>query len=212
MEKETEQLEAINDIRRMMKESSRFLSLSGFSGVLAGVYALAGAWLANTAITHAEKVNGPGYTESPRAFSELVMQLLPICAGVLILSIGSAFYLSNRKARKNNHRLFDHTSKKLMWSMFVPLLIGGVLCFALLLHGGDHLLLISPAMLIFYGLALFSSSRHTVNDVKYLGYMEIILGLTAAFYPAHGLVFWALGFGVLHIIYGTIMWFKYDRN
>jgi hypothetical protein len=212
MKNETEQLEALKDIRKMMKESTRFLSLSGFSGILAGIYALTGAWVARNAIRHFEDSNDAGSIYSPREFSGLVMQLLPLCAGVLILSISSAFYLSSRKARKKNHKLFDHTSKKLLWTMFVPLACGGIVCFSLLLHGGEQLLLICPAMLIFYGLALFSSSRLTLHDVKYLGYLQIMLGLIACFYPKHGLLFWTLGFGVLHIIYGSIMWYKYDRT
>ena len=65
--------------------------------------------------------------------------------------------------------------------------------------------------LIFYGLALVNASKYTLTDIRYLGYCEIVLGLVNMFYIGKGLYFWAAGFGVLHIIYGAIMWCKYER-
>ena len=210
METEKEQLEALQDIRKMMKDSSRFLSLSGFSGVLAGVFAFIGAWLANNILSNNNGTYA-GLSTNSQLDNSTLSRLSLIGLSVLVLSISFAVLFSRRKALKNNHKLFDHTSKKLLWSMFVPLATGGIMCLALLLHGGEQLLLICPVMLIFYGLALFSSSRLTLHDVKYLGYMQIALGIAACFFPEHGLMFWTLGFGLLHIIYGSIMWYKYDR-
>lgn len=206
MENEKQQLEALQDIRKMMKESSKFLSLSGLSGVIAGVYALIGAWLGHTAIV--DFMNGPPQS----TYNALMVHLFIICAAVLVLSITTALIFSSRKAKKNGENLFDHTSKKLVWNMLVPLGAGGTFCLALLYHGGGFILMIPPAMLIFYGLALVSSSKFTLHDIKYLGYLEIALGIVACFKLDEGLIFWAVGFGILHIIYGTIMWFKYDRN
>lgn len=211
MENEKQQLEALQDIRKMMKESSKFLSLSGLSGVIAGVYALIGAYLGQTMInTFVSEYSNSG--RSHGNFQELLINCVLICVGVLGLSILTALLFSARKAKKNGERLFDHTSKKLVWNMMVPLGAGGLFCLALLYHGGELILMVGPAMLIFYGLALVSSSKFTLHDIKYLGYLEIVLGLASCFMLTHGLLFWALGFGVLHIIYGTIMWFKYDRN
>ncbi len=211
MKNENEQLEALQDIRKMMKESSRFLSLSGLSGILAGIYALAGAVAGRQLIKNFNSQYPRGTSGFTHDYQVLEFQILAICSLILILSVTTAFYMSGKKARKNGHKLLDHSSRKLLWSMAIPLLTGGIFCFALIMHGGDYILLVSPAMLIFYGLALVSSSRLTLNDVKYLGYMEILLGLLSCFYQGHGIMFWSLGFGVLHIIYGSIMWFKYDR-
>lgn len=211
MENEKQQLEALQDIRKMMKESSKFLSLSGLSGVFAGVYALIGAYLGYTIINNFNS----SYPRADRFcddYQKLLIQCMFICAAILGLSILTALVFSARKAKKNGEKLFDHTSKKLVWNMMVPLGAGGLFCISMLYHGGDHILLVGPAMLIFYGLALVSSSKFTVHDIKYLGYLEIALGIISSFWLLHGLLFWALGFGVLHIIYGTIMWFKYDRN
>jgi hypothetical protein len=212
MENEKEQLEALQDIRKMMKDSSRFLSLSGLSGVFAGVYALAGAGLGYMIIQDFNSGYPLGGELFAQEYQGLVTRILLTCIGVLGLSIATALYFSNIKAKKNNQRLFDHTSKKLLWSMAVPLAAGGIFCTSLIYHGNGLVLLVSPVMLIFYGLALISSSKFTLHDVKYLGYLEVLLGIAASFTLSYGLIFWALGFGVLHIIYGTIMWFKYDRT
>lgn len=212
MENEKQQLEALQDIRKMMKESSKFLSLSGLSGVIAGVYALIGAWLGHLAILDFIKGYPDQRTSNGRLDETLMLKIFLICLGVLSLSIITALIFSARKAKKNGEKLFDHTSKKLVWNMIVPLAAGGCFCFALLYHGGGFILLIPPAMLIFYGLALVSSSKFTLHDIKYLGYLEIALGIAACFKLDEGLIFWAIGFGILHIIYGSIMWFKYDRG
>lgn len=204
MKNESEQLEALKDIRRMMKESSRFLSLSGLSGVLAGVYALAGAaW----AYSLTEEQHG---TLSEDLSARLAGKLAAIACAVLGLSLATALYLSGRKARSNHHRLFDHTSRRLMMAMAVPLLCGGIFSLALLMHGGWPL--ISSTTLIFYGLALVSGSRYTLDDVRLLGYLQLLLGFAAAFWPRYGLLIWACGFGLLHIIYGSIMWYRHDRT
>lgn len=208
MKKEENQLEALHDIRKMMQESSKFLSLSGLSGIFAGCYALIGAYFARNFLSTYSATE----TTNEDHYSVLVLELLVTCVIVLGASIGTALVLSGKKARKNNQKLFDHTSKKLFWQMIVPLGAGGVFCLTLLYHSNGLVLLVSPVMLIFYGLALIASSKFTVHDIKYLGYFELLLGLLASLFLGHGLLFWALGFGVLHIIYGSIMWYKYDRN
>jgi hypothetical protein len=93
--------------------------------------------------------------------------------------------------------------------MATPLVTGGLLI--LILISRSYYGIITPATLIFYGLALVSASNFTFADVKYLGLLEIALGLIAACFPGYGLLFWAIGFGVLHIIYGSMMYLKYDR-
>lgn len=210
MKNTDQQLEVLHDIRKMMQDSSKFLSLSGLSGVFAGVYALVGAYFGT--LVMAEYVFGHLMEEeSEQAYQNLLLKICLICAGVLVLSIVTALFFSSRKAKRNGQKLFDHTSKKLLVNMLVPLFTGGLFCLALVLHGNGFVLMVSPAMLLFYGLALINSSKFTLHDIRYLGYLEVILGLIAAFLPGYGLLFWAIGFGVLHIVYGGIMWFKYDR-
>lgn len=209
-QEEVKHIEALNDIRNMMRKSSRFLSLSGFSGILAGFYALAGYFIANWYIRNvmlsSHRNNGEGAVSVFEDFAFFIV----LAGAVLLLSLTTAYIFSSRKARKNGNKLLDHTAWRLMWQMFVPLLAGGALSIALLMYG--FVAFIAPVMLCFYGTALFSASNFTYDDVKYLGITEIALGTICAFDLGNGLHYWAIGFGVLHIVYGGLMWWKYDRQ
>jgi len=211
MENQQQHLEALKDIRQLMKQSNRFLSLSGLSGIFAGVYALIGAYVGQVVITDfITDCRLANYSEEK--YNNLIVTCAFICAAVLSLSLLTAFIFSNRKAKKNGQKLFDHTAWQLLINMFIPLATGGVLCLAMLYHGDGFIVLVGPAMLIFYGLALVNGSKYTLHEIRYLGYMQIVLGILASFYLGYSLLFWAIGFGVLHIVYGTIMWLKYDRK
>ena len=209
MTKNQEQLEALQDIRQMMKQSTRFLSLSGLSGILAGIYALVGAYFGHEIIR--DYVTYYSHSDRTIYFATMFKCFL-ICVLILSASVITALIFSKRKANKNGEKLFDHTAIRLLINMLIPLSAGGIFCLALILRGFASLEFVSPCMLIFYGLALVNSSKYTLHDIRYLGFLEILLGLVASFYVSHGILFWALGFGVLHIIYGAIMWFKYDRK
>ena len=194
----------INSIRNLMERSTRFISLSGLSGVMAGIYALIGAGIAYKLIYVDEiKSDYMGY-------NDLTIQLFFIAFTVLLLSVGTGIWLTIRKAGRKGQSVWNQSSKLLLKNGAVPLLTGG--CFVLLLLLQGYFGIIAPGCLIFYGLALFAASQYTFGDVKWLGLCEIVLGLMAALLPGYGLFFWALGFGVLHILYGTVMHFKYDRE
>jgi hypothetical protein len=211
MENNEQHLEALKDIRQMMKQSNKFLSLSGLSGIFAGVYALIGTY-AGYMILRGYMLEMYDGGSARADYFQTMLYCALVCLAVLLLSIVTALIFSSRKAKRNGYKLFDHTALRLMLNMLIPLLAGGVFCLALLYHDGNFVGLVCPAMLIFYGLALVNGSKYTLNDIRYLGCVEILLGLAACFYMGYGLIFWALGFGVLHIIYGTYMWFKYDRK
>ena len=194
-------------IRTMMERSAKFLSLSGLSGVLAGIYALAGATAAYY-IVH--------YPISPlryRIYSinegDTIYKLILVALLVLVASISTGLWLSHKKARKAGTTLWSQTSQKLVVNLSIPLVSGGIFILIMLYTG--HFGLAAPACLIFYGLALINASVNTFDEVRYLGFSEIILGLISAIYPGYGLIFWALGFGVLHIVYGAIMYNRYDK-
>ncbi len=211
MEDQQQHLEALKDIRQMMKQSNRFLSLSGLTGVFAGIYALIGAYAGYTLIKDfIADCRLNDYTEVK--YNQMLLMCIVICALVLAMSLITALILSGRKAKKNGQKLFDHTAWQLLINMFIPLAAGGIFCIAMLFHGNGFVVLVGPAMLIFYGLALVNGSKYTLHDIRYLGCLEILLGILSSFFLNYSLLFWALGFGVLHIIYGTFMWFKYDRK
>ena len=114
-----------------------------------------------------------------------------------------------KKAKKKGVKSWDKTTQKLIINLFIPLFAGGILVIALYLNG--IIGLIAPTTLIFYGLGLINASYFTYRDIRYLGLLEVALGLMASFVVGYGLLIWAVGFGLLHIIYGTLMYFKYDK-
>ncbi len=197
----------IASIRNMMERSVKFISLSGISGVLAGVYALAGATIAYFMIY---------YPYSPFGFrfyyvneQSVILNLLIVAALVLILSIGTGYLLSSRKARKLGTSIWNKPSKQLLTDLLVPLMTGGL--FILILLSRGYFVVVASACLIFYGLSLIYASRNTYKEIQYLGFTEITLGLLSAILPGYGLIFWAIGFGVMHIVYGAVMHFRYDK-
>ncbi len=199
-------LEDLQEIKKLMNRSSKFLSLSGLSGVFAGVYALLGVFVADYLINEKIVVAVP-YT---RTQTYLLVQLLGLAFVILLLSIATAFIFSYRKAKRQKTKMWDETAKNLLFHFLLPLLTGGL--FALILISRQYYGLIAAITLIFYGLALVNSAKYTYGTILYLGISEIILGLLATAFPGYGLWFWALGFGVLHIFYGGIMYFKFDRK
>lgn len=207
--KEKEIRDELTSIRSLMERSSKFISLSGLSGVLAGVYALIGAgaawWIYKAGIS---TPNTTGFGSLANVI-DVFLDFIIIALVVLVASITTAIALSGRKARKNGQSVWGIASRSLIFYMGIPLLTGGAFILALLSNG--QLSLAVPAMLVFYGLSLLSASIFTFTMIRFLGLCEIILGLIAACLPGYGLLFWALGFGVLHIVYGSIMYFKYDK-
>lgn len=193
----------ISSIRNIMERSTRFISLSGLSGVMAGIYAMVGAYLAYKLLYMGDdSATRVGYDEVIRD------QLFLLAVVVLAFSISTGILLTVRKANRKGQSVWNQSSRSLLINGAIPLVTGGV--FVLILMSRGYFGVISSACLIFYGLALVSASQYTFGDVKWLGLLEIALGLAAAALPGWGLLFWAIGFGVLHIIYGTVMHFKYD--
>ena len=205
-------LKDLTEIKNMMNRSSRFISLSGLAGVFAGCYAIIGAIFAKMILSENNSVYNGDYDSysATNINSDLTLQLFLVAIAVLILAIGTAIFLTTRKARKNDQKIWDATSKRLLINFFAPLAAGGVFCLVLLQYG--IIGLIAPAMLIFYGLALIHGSKYTFADLKGLGYANVILGLIATQFIGFGIYFWAVGFGLFHIIYGIWMHNKYDRK
>lgn len=224
MNDQNEHLDALKDIRNIMERSSRFVSLNGLSGVFAGAFALCGALAANmyieqmkqqaTGDTMSSVRNGTAYydfalTPAGGLSMSFIQFFMLDAIIVLFLSVLVATLLTVRKAKKDGLKIWDNTAKRLFINMMIPLLSGGFFCLIMTWHGTVQY--VAPAMLIFYGLALINASKYTYEDIRYLGLLEIALGLLASVFIANGLLFWAIGFGVLHIVYGIVMYFKYER-
>ena len=213
MEKSKE-FKDLQEIKSLMERSSRFLSLSGLSGVSAGIIALIAAAIAYYLLDFGRiKYTTNFYLLRPmEEFSyqmDLLTNLLILAIATFVLALASAYYFSWRKAKKYNYSLWDHTAKRLLFQLFIPLIAGGV--FALILIDRNDGTLLAAVTLIFYGLALVNAGKYTLSEVQYLGISEIVLGLLAGIFTCWGLLFWAIGFGILHIIYGLVMYYRYER-
>ena len=203
MKKEKDYIQDIAEIRSMMERSSKFLSLAGWAGIMAGIYALAGAYVAYSVFDFNPQELSSGIS------AQGLKQMILLGLAILWLAIGSAVFLSSNKAKKKGEKVWNPTAKRLLLNMAVPLVAGGILLLVLIGHGLTGLL--APVSLIFYGLALFSAGRYTFREIKTLGLIQILLGLAASWFIGYGLLLWALGFGVFHIIYGILMHFNYER-
>jgi len=210
-----QQLEHLAEMRSLMERSTRFLSLSGLSGVWAGFCALAGVFVLYQYLG----IRPFGFEYGELYFNKAVQTIkwgldyrsvfLIIAVLVLAAALAGGVFFTTRKARSRGERVWDASSKRLLWAMAVPLLTGGIFGLALLYRG--YISFLAPVTLIFYGLALVNGSKYTLRDVENLGMLEIALGLTGVFFPGFGLDLWAIGFGFLHIFYGTRMYWKYDK-
>ena len=209
MKSDSKSIEDIKAIRKIMEDSSRFLSLSGLSGIFAGVTAIAGALFAYFFILDNETIHYENFRNLPgnETFS-IGWQLIADAALVLLLSVMISLYFSRRKAKRDGKNFWTPVSKRLLINLLIPLATGGVFIIALLFQ--NNIQLIVPGFLIFYGLALVNAGKFTFDEIFYLGVLEIITGLVSAFVPGWGLIFWILGFGLLHIIYGLAMYRKYE--
>ncbi len=201
-------LNDISEIKNLMDKSSRFISLSGLSGILAGLYCLIGAGLAYKIIYFDTTTLG-NYSDLIITKTALI-QLILIAVSVIVLSLATAIVLSIRKAKKSNDSIWNSSTKRLVINFMIPLTTGGF--FILFLIEKEILGLVAPLTLIFYGLACVNASKYTLGDIRYLGITMVLLGLLSTWFLGYGLLFWALGFGVCHILYGSIMYYKYDRK
>jgi hypothetical protein len=194
-------LAEIKEIRKMMEESSRFLSLSGLSGILVGIYALLGASMAES-IIYTNKLFGWLLADN------IVFDLLIIALITLFLSLLTVILLTYRRAKRAGTKIWNPGSRLMLLNLIIPLFAGGAIILIFVFKGFYEFA--APGCLIFYGLALINAAKFTRQEIFYMGLIQVLLGILAAILPSIGLLLWALGFGVIHIIYGAVMYFRYE--
>ena len=217
MTEQQETLDTLKDIRNIMDRSSRFLSLSGWSGVAAGCCALVGAWMAHRVLDNTAAGPHSGYegTDPIAGYNDLVgtgttASLVQIGLLTLLAAIVSAFLFTWWRSRRQSAPLWNATSQRLTVALGIPMLVGGIYLLKLVETGSFGM--VAPGCLLFYGLGLVNASRYTLGEIKWLGYAQLATGLVNLAFVGYGLYFWAFGFGLLHIVYGLIMWWKHERN
>lgn len=207
MNKANQHLESINEIRSIMERSTTFVSLTGLSGVMAGLYGIL------TFVIVSYKLDSMILDSNTifRMITERELQLFLVVVAAVSLSVTllTALGLTIRKAGKRGLGVWDSVSRRFALHLFLPLGAGGLFTIALAYHG--QLQLVCPAMLLFFGLALLSAARYVQMDMLWLSLIEICLGLAASFWYESGLIFWGVGFGLATLLYGILMYFKYER-
>ncbi len=208
-------LEDLQHIKKMMERSSRFISLSGLSGIAAGVCALVGAWFANNIIFqnggpsgYRGLINRSVEVESLKDF--MGHRLFQVAIITFFAALLFSFLFTYLRSKENKIPMWGYSSKRLLINVAVPMIAGGIYLFRQMQFGNYGL--IAPGCLIFYGLALVNASKYTLGEIRYLGYCQILLGIINCWFVGYGLYFWATGFGMLHIIYGIVMWYRYERT
>jgi hypothetical protein len=191
----------LKEIRSIMSKSTQFISLSGLSGIIIGVYALIGASVAFYII---EQHDRNYITLESLTFKKLIFTA--VC--VLVVSLLTGIFFTYKKAKKKSLSVLSKPAIQLIFNFSIPLLTGGIFSILLLRHG--YYGLIGATTLIFYGLACVNASKYTYRDIRHLGIIQVVLGLISVEFPGNSLYFWAIGFGVCHIIYGALMYYKYD--
>jgi hypothetical protein len=203
-------LDDLKDIKSIMQQSSRFISLSGWSGIAAGCCALAGAWYVASKIECWKR----GDCEFQRLVEDggvnLNSTLLQIGIVTFLAACFFAFIFTYLRSKKTGTPLWGFTSRRLLVNGAIPMIVGGIFIYKMLEL--QFYELAPPACLLFYGLALINASKYTLGEVRYLGYGQLILGLLSCWATGYGLYFWAAGFGILHIVYGVVMLYKYERD
>lgn len=202
MREEQDHARDLIEIRSMMERSSKFVWLSGWAGIIAGFYAMTGAYIA-------WQVFNFNPTEIVYSPADGFLNIILLAIAVWVLAAGTATLLSYNKARQRGERLWNPTSRRLLVNMVVPFFTGAILILILVAKG--LIGLVAPLALVFYGLALYNASKYTYDEVRILGIVQICLGLIGSWFVEYGLLLWAAGFGLVHIIYGIYIHFKYER-
>lgn len=204
-------LEDLKHMRNMMDRSTKFLSLSGLSGIFIGILALISIVYTYHYWDHTKYsdqffiyfMNDDGSLNT--AFLHYFYKLAAL---LLVSTFIIGFVFTRRRIKMTQQSLNSSPAKRMLTALFIPLISGGVFSLLMVMH--RYFDIIPGSMLIFYGLALVNASKYSYTELKFLGLIEILTGLAALYLSIYGLLFWAFGFGVMHIIYGTIMFARYE--
>jgi hypothetical protein len=191
-------------IRQLMERPVRYSTMSGLSGILAGLAALGGL-AADWAISSA-------WQDTPRMAMKINVL---VWAGVLAVAFAGAVICTRLRERRQNMPFWSGVKKRILLTILPPFVagVGLTLIIAYRWHTGwgpNEWGLIPAIWMLFYGLALWQVGLLSPVEVRLMGAAFLACGLAAALwfqpYP-----YWSLGvtFGGFHIVYGLAVWVRH---
>ncbi len=196
-------VEDLGHIKEVMNRSSKSISLTGLSPIAAGIIGSIGAYMAyRMFFGDYGEIGYAQLTLSSQDLNSLGLVALP----TLVLGVGVGVLFALLEIKKSGREVSKEHVRRMFLNLAIPLLTGGIVCLILFFNG--HLGIVMSLSLIFYGLALINTNKYTFNNIRTLGLLEIALGLLALYFMSSSIIFWGIGFGLLHIIYGLIMQVK----
>lgn len=175
-------------IRETMERSTVFTSVPGYGGIFMGATAIAAAVIAN--------------------FQPLIRDWLIVWLVEAFLAAGIGFFAMWQKAKITKTSLLSVPAKKFAMSFLPPVLCAVFITLGLWRFG--HFEVMIPVWILLYGAAIVCGGAYSVRVVPIAGWCFIAVGAIAFFLPAGlGNAMMGLSFGVLHIIFGAIVAWKY---
>ncbi len=171
-------------IRKAIETSGSFTSVPGLGAILIGFSALATAWLASQFSTPTERLQ------------------LWVAEAALAATLG--LICTIKKARRDGRDLRHPVSRRFLLSLAPPLLAAAVLTVALARSGVFEEL---PGLwLLLYGTGVLTAGAFSIRAVPLMGICFMALGvLTLMLSPHWNQIMMGIGFGGLHLVFGTII-------
>ncbi|HEY4539305.1 MAG TPA: hypothetical protein VIG94_04750 [Faecalibacter sp.] len=194
--------EQLEEIKSMMQKTTKFSSINGWSGIWVGIIGLVASYLVYSIILESSfQWHGlaPDESRDAKLAFMLIITLIVACSG--------GVYFIAKKSKRNGESFINSVTKRILIRFLTILGIGGLVCGLLYYH--LSFVYVAPSTLLFYGLALLYIERDTIKELKYLAFVEIILGLLAFYFIYNGLLFWTIGFGIVHLFFGVFLVNKY---
>jgi len=174
-------------IRQTLERAGEFTAVPGKGGVLMGLVAVLAAQVAK---------------RQPGASGWLTIWML---AAVIAMSIGLAG--ATLKSRRFQMPLFSGPGRKFI-AGFAPGILAGAVLTAVLYRAGVPGFL-PGVWLLLYGAAVLAGGSASVRVVPMMGACFMFAGTVALLLPGWNDVLLPVGFGGLHLIFGTVIWTKY---
>lgn len=191
-------------IRELMERPVRYSTMSGLSGVLAGLASLAGVF--------ADLYVSGRYADRP---AEAVRINMGIWAGVFLAAFAAATVPTRLRERKRGMPFWSRIKKQILLTILPPFVGGVGLTAAIVcrwwIGDGPNMWGLIPAIwMLFYGLALWQVGLFSPAEIRVLAVAFLLAGLAAAAL-FHTYPYWAMGltFGGFHIVYGVVVWIRH---